>query len=146
MIVTTCHTSVICHALLDCAGITNRLAVYKLQGLYLQSLYAYMKASRPGLSYCSTMYISDYNCHSYVAFSGHLLVDCSVVFICYRLRGKKIFVVVGSRPVGSNSRLEPTAGFITHSLQADPLETTISSAPYNWLRVWHTFTFIFTST
>jgi len=37
-------------ALLDCAGISNHLAVYKLQGLYLQSLYAYMKASRPGLS------------------------------------------------------------------------------------------------
>jgi len=41
---------IVFHALLDCAGITNRLAVYKLQGLYLQSLYAYMKASRPGLT------------------------------------------------------------------------------------------------
>jgi len=50
MIVIVYRTVVLC-TLLDCAGITNRLAVYKLQGLYLQSLYAYMKISRPGLSW-----------------------------------------------------------------------------------------------
>jgi len=43
----------VCYVRLDRAGLRNTVAVQKLQSLYLQCLYVYMKGQRPGITiYC----------------------------------------------------------------------------------------------